>query len=66
MLLAVAARILMADGRDVTVSLSAKRAAEIVEGAMRDGSSARLALINGNRVWVNPEQIAAIEELADR
>jgi len=62
----VAAKIRLADGREVTVSLSGKRVAEALhETAASTEIFARFTTPSNARVWVNPTQVSAIEDRPD-
>src|SRR4051794_3212367 len=63
----MAAKIRTADGREVTVALSGKRAAEVLTEAMDSKSEpyARFMSPAKSRVWINPTHVTAIEDHPD-
>jgi hypothetical protein len=62
----MAAKIRLVDGREVTVALDGKRAAEALKKTTSEGEDfARFNTPAKTRVWVNPQHVAAIEDRPD-
>lgn len=62
----MAAKIRLADGRELTVALSGKRVVETLnESATAGDTFARFVTPAQSRVWVNPLHVAAIEDRPD-
>jgi hypothetical protein len=62
----MAAKIRLADGREVTVALSGKRVVDALSLIVKDGEAfARFVTPAKARVWVNPMHVAAIEDRPD-
>ena len=60
------AKIRLSDGRDVTVEVSAKRAAETLEEALAAGRKfAQFNTTAKSKVWISPLHVAAIEDRPD-
>lgn len=60
----MAAKIRLADGRELTIALSGKRVVE--ELKLEDGEVfARFVTASKAKVWINPAQVAAIEDRPD-
>ncbi len=62
----MAAKIRLADGRELTVALSGKRVADTLDAAVKENEPfARFMTVGKARVWVNPTNVAAIEDRPD-
>lgn len=62
----MAAKIRLADGRELTVALSGKRVAEtLTESGTAGEAFTRFMTPAQARVWVNPNHVAAIEDRPD-
>ncbi len=62
----MAAKIRLADGRELTVALSGKRVVEtLAESGTAGDAFARFVTPAQSRVWVNPLHVAAIEDRPD-
>jgi hypothetical protein len=62
----MAAKIRLQDGRELTVQLSGKRAAEALEKTMREeGVFVQFNTTSKMRVWVNPLHVSAVEDRPD-
>jgi hypothetical protein len=62
----MAAKIRLADGREMTAALPGKKVVELLESA-ENGSDMfiRFNTTAGTRVWINPTHVAAIEDRPD-
>jgi hypothetical protein len=62
----MAAKIRLVDGREVTVTISGKRAAETLDQAAQGTSIfTPFKTAAGSRVWISPAHVAAIEDQPD-
>lgn len=62
----MAAKIRLVDGRELTIALSGKRVADALNLSAQDGEVfARFETAAKAKVWVNPKQVAAIEDRPD-
>jgi hypothetical protein len=62
----MAAKIRLIDGREITVALSGKRAAEVLERAAKDGTQyTQFNTAAQAKVWISPAHVAAIEDRGD-
>ena len=59
-------KIRLSDGRDITVAISGKRTAEVLEQTHKgDKPFAQFNTVTQSKVWVNPLLVAAIEDRPD-
>jgi hypothetical protein len=62
----MAAKIRLADGRELTIALSGKRVADALDATARNNEIfTRFETASKAKVWVNPLQVAAIEDRPD-
>jgi hypothetical protein len=62
----MAAKIRMADGREITVAVSGKRTADVLEQTIKgDKPFAQFNTVSKAKVWVSPVHVAAIEDRPD-
>jgi hypothetical protein len=62
----MAAKIRLADGRELTVSLSGKRVVEALETTVKNNETfLSLRTPADARVWVSPLHVAAVEDRPD-
>ncbi len=62
----MAAKIRLADGRDITVMLSGKRVAEALAKANKDSEMyVRFSSAMKTPIWINPALVAAVEDRPD-
>lgn len=62
----MAAKIRLADGREITIALSGKRVADELDLTKKDGTNfARFMTPGKMRVWISPLHVAAIEDRPD-
>jgi hypothetical protein len=62
----MAAKIRLSDGREITVAVSGKRSAEVLEQTLKgDKSFAQFNTVSKSKVWVSPVHVAAIEDRPD-
>lgn len=60
------AKVRLIDGREVTVTVSGKRAAETIDQAAGGSSNfTPFRTAAGTRVWINPTHVVAIEDQPD-
>jgi len=63
----MAAKIRLTDGREITVALSGKRAAEALQTTSNDGGLfTQFNTASKAKVWISPGQVAAIEDRGDQ
>jgi hypothetical protein len=59
----MAAKIRLLDGREITIQLSGKRVVEeLIEASESTPAFARFKSSLDSAVWVNPRQVAAVED----
>jgi hypothetical protein len=59
----MAAKIRLADGREITVALSGKRTADALQATIQDAKLfTQFNTAAKSKVWIAPAQVAAIED----
>jgi hypothetical protein len=62
----MAAKIRLADGREITIALPGKKVIEMLEAADQGAETyTRFNTASSTRVWINPTHVAAVEDRPD-
>jgi hypothetical protein len=61
----MAAKIRLADGREMTVALDGKKVVEALEKVTENQTFTRFNTPNRGRVWISASHVAAIEDRPD-